>query len=44
MAKKKHYLCGYEKAHIYITNVYTIHDGCTEYHVGAESPSSGKQR
>ncbi len=34
MAKKKHYLCGYEKAYYYNTNVYTIYIGRTKHHVG----------
>ena len=42
MAGKKCYLCAYEKAHYYITNVYSTDSGCTEYHVSAESPASGQ--
>jgi len=42
MAGKKCYLCAYEKAHFYITHVYSTHIGCTKRHVGAESPASGQ--
>ena len=44
MAKKKHYLCGYEKALYNYINMYPIHIGCAEHHVDAKSPTSGEQR
>ena len=42
IAGKKHYLCAYEKTHFNIINVYPFYNGCTEYHVGINSHTSGK--
>lgn len=43
MAKKKHYLCSYEKAYYHNTNVLPIYNGCTKHNIDAESTASSQQ-
>jgi hypothetical protein len=40
MAKKKHYLCSYEKTHYHNTVVHSNNNECTKHNIDAESAAS----